>query len=292
MCCVNILTVLWLWLLQGIVTTPVTHQDLGLETIPKPEIKIGRSETEGETLVEKAISPSIFHTPFFIVCPDGGTIFEMPTHPPNGWPTINGEVRPRLDRVNAMRVRRACLECSCNQLTGEFQSSSQSGGHCGPDENFYRKCEFWFGCFCGATMRNPPHDPAVELLDYQDAINNIPGRVRQLNDGWHWQPYPDVMMTWPDRWIHGGIQILEEWEMAALVVESDRDTESPDKLYTADDPKGKGFKDIRPWPPGGYDWRFDRDGSGGGGMGGAGAGAGLVSKREETFQHEEYDKHH
>ncbi|KAF3312719.1 hypothetical protein TWF173_006941 [Orbilia oligospora] len=299
--CIKIkLAILWLCLAPGAIATPVVQmrphegddhghaQGNDSDIVSKPnqtesKIEISENDHSGKNLVEKTINPTIFYSPLYVVCPDPSAIVSMPDDPPNGYPEIDGRQRPRgLDLARATRVRTLCLECFCNQQTGDLAAWNPGRRVCGgPVIFFAQKCQYWFGCFCSTTMFNPPYDPAVNLLDYQHAIDSIPGPVRRLHDGWHWRPDGNIMLTWQDQWIHRGVQILEEWEMAALAPEREETESVSPQLYTADDPKGQPYM----WPGGSSNSKFNGGGNGGSAGGAGGAGGGLVSKREEMDQH-------
>ncbi|KAK6523533.1 hypothetical protein TWF281_001514 [Arthrobotrys megalospora] len=144
-----------------------------METVSTNTTSNSTNKTEN-TLIEKALNPQIFYTPFHVVCPSREAILAM-NPDPNFYQIIDGKPRPTREQLlfgdSVSYIPYTCGECDCDEDNGGLRP--------------------------GTTMaKTPPHNPAINFRDYQDALNAIPFGIKQQNPAWYWQPYANVRMTW------------------------------------------------------------------------------------------------
>ncbi|KAK6530620.1 hypothetical protein TWF281_007460 [Arthrobotrys megalospora] len=124
-------------------------------------------------------------------------------------------------------------------------------------------------------MLYPEPDPTISAAEYQDAINTIPPRVKQLNPAWYWELHPRVRLTWENAGgtAENGNNGLIGWS------EPERGGVPPEdpnslQLYRAGGPRAN---------TGPYYWRGAGTGYYNHGPGGSDSGGGLLGKREEII---------
>ncbi|KAK6524371.1 hypothetical protein TWF281_011279 [Arthrobotrys megalospora] len=317
-------------LLCAIVAEPIENENIDNNLRSSPIKDVGAISAASEqnqtgiTLVEKAIDPHIFYTPFSVVCPTEGSILAMDPDP-NVYQKVEGESRPVPGGSALGKTLAGCLNCACDPNDGTLI----------PSENLRR---------CDTTMLYPEYDPEISLQEYQEAINAIPFGARQRNPAWGWQPYPDVRVTWdgitgplpeqqvqrprqrgrprgrrpkgtlPDPWIGVRFPVVPVEELEGLGDGSNpwRDADEAAQRMLADyfpdeDPwaaaqkpavdmmskskarSGKAPKlyragDPRGWAPYNYWDRHPPGGPGSGNGGGMGGGGTIMSKRDVVVE--------
>ncbi|KAF3209130.1 hypothetical protein TWF106_011099 [Orbilia oligospora] len=200
----------------------------------KPTGKILEAETAtlSDTIspakrTDGPINPNIFYsTHLFIQCAtveelgvmdDDPLNYQTFIYPPQRRPRIytgdDGTVLLHEHSASRRSLRnfwlRKCRDCLCDPASHRvirkpyYEVPNSQGVYAPPRTACTNietppKCENWFNCRCVVeiSLQQPPRFREVTAEDYQDALDNIPDHVKNLDPNYVWRPSPGWAMTW------------------------------------------------------------------------------------------------
>ncbi|KAK6526824.1 hypothetical protein TWF281_010022 [Arthrobotrys megalospora] len=158
------------------------------------------------------IHPSIFYRRGTVECATMEQLQER-TDDPNDYLKFNDKPRGSRQRYHgspisggkewdtiSTRVRKwraTCKTCECDESTSRLRPGSMPRGvRTCHNWEVAQKCENWFYCYCVYEMQQPPRFREVTVDEYQDALNRIPGEIKEAHPDYVWKPSPGWAMRW------------------------------------------------------------------------------------------------
>ncbi|KAF3085178.1 hypothetical protein TWF569_007180 [Orbilia oligospora] len=250
---------------------------------------------------ENPIKPNMFYKEgvMKIRCPPEREVYDRRPHgdhpsvPIEDWP-IWANLGTRLEVYRLIRGRQhSCISCRCDDRGGMWPrlpppppkngGPPGTGGDC-HGQTAADRCAVILGCFCFATLTQPTAtNLAATLENYQDAINQIPGTVRESvkNKYWSWRmhglnPNPGQMMRWTNNFNEVLDDIARDMAVPYGDVGGGWITEPVPNIHN--EPYFEDGEEDFEWARHEYGYYGPRYGPGPG----SGSGSGPIAKREST----------